>query len=54
MLSTELEVENLSQVFWTDSRIVLGYLNNDVKRFHMFVANRVQLIREMTDRSAWR
>ena len=32
--------------YWTDSKIVLSYLNNDVKRFHIFVANRLQQIKD--------
>lgn len=54
MLSTEIDINDCQQIYWTDSRIVLGYINNDVKRFHMFVANRVQLIRDYTDHKSWR
>ena len=39
--------------FWTDSKIVLGYVNNEAKRFHVFVANRVQQIRDVTDPGSW-
>ncbi len=37
----ELEIENLQVYNWTDSRVVLGYVNNDVKRFYtsQFLAN---------------
>ena len=27
-----------AEYFWTDSSIVLSYINNDAKRFHVFVA----------------
>ena len=40
MLQEELNYANLKQFFWTDSKVVLGYINNDAKRFHTFVANR--------------
>ena len=30
--------------------MVLGYINNETKRFHVFVANRVQLINDHTDK----
>lgn len=39
------------EFFWTDSQVVLGYINNEVRRFHVFVANCVQLIREKNDPS---
>ena len=50
----ELNYANLKQFFWTDSKVVLGYINNDAKRFHTFVANRVQIIRSNTDTKKWR
>ena len=53
MLQNELSFEELSEVYWTDSQVVLGYINNDTKRFHVFVANRVQLINDHTDKEQW-
>ena len=41
------------EYFWTDSKIVLGYLANDTKRFYMYVANRTQEIKESTDQNQW-
>ena len=51
----ELEFQ-LSPVryFWSDSQVVLGYINNESSVFHVFVANRVQQIREKTSPSDWR
>ena len=40
-------------MFWTDSRVVLGYIANESRRFHIFVANRVQQIQEATDFHQW-
>ena len=61
MLQEELNYANLKQCFLTDSKVVLGYINdakndaiNDAKRFHTFVANRVQIIRSNTDIKKWR
>lgn len=32
--------------FYTDSRVVLGYIYNESRRFHIYVSNRVQRIRQ--------
>ena len=53
LLQNELEYENLQEYFWTDSKVVLGYLNNEARRFHIFVANRVQRIRQSTKPDQW-
>ncbi|XP_033099360.1 uncharacterized protein LOC117103009 [Anneissia japonica] len=45
--------KNLKEHFWTDSKVVLGYIVNDAKRFHTFVANRVQLIRNSSELRQW-
>ena len=54
MLQSELSFKELSEIYWTDSQVVLGYINNDTKRFHLFVANRVQLINDHTDKEEWK
>lgn len=53
-LRRELDINISKEVFWTDSRVVLGYISNDVKRFHVFVANRVQEIQEKSSVKQWR
>ena len=53
MLRKELEYAQMKEVFWTDSKTVLGYINNDARRFHVFVGNRVQEIRERTSPNQW-
>ena len=50
----ELEIPIHETVFWTDSMIVLHYLNNEDKRYQTFVANRVAKILESTQPSQWR
>ena len=52
-LRQELEYKEISEYFWTDSRVVLGYIGNDAKRFHVYVANRVQKIRDATEPQQW-
>ena len=37
---------SIREFYWTDSMVVLGYISNEAKRFKVFVANRIQLIRE--------
>ncbi len=39
--------------FFTDSRIVLGYIHNVSKRFYVYVANRVARIRKSTHPDQW-
>ena len=41
-LREELDLKVDQEFFWTDSRVILGYIKNDYRRFHVFVANRVQ------------
>lgn len=52
-LRRELQYENLREIFWTDSQVVLGYIGNEAKRFHVFVSNRVQKIRDSTSPNQW-
>lgn len=39
--------------FYTDSRVVLGYIHNMTRRFYMYVANRVARIRKSTSPDQW-
>ena len=48
MLGEELDVHVDDEIFWTDSQVVLGYINSDVRWFKVFVANRVQQILDHT------
>ena len=50
----ELEYRIDEDFYWTDSKVVLGYLNDESKRFHVYVANRVQEIQDCTDKKQWR
>ena len=40
MIREEIDVHINDEIFWTDSQVVLGYINSDVQRFKIFVANR--------------
>lgn len=50
----ELEIPIQRIVFWTDSMVVLQYINNESKRFQTFVANRLAVIHELSNPSMWR
>ncbi|KAL3966417.1 Rho-associated protein kinase 2 [Sarotherodon galilaeus] len=54
MLKKELEMEISEERYWTDSKVVLGYLSNEARRFHVFVANRVERIKQSTESTQWR
>ena len=49
MLRQELEYAPMKEICWT----VLGYINNDTRRFHVFDGNRVQEIREQSSPNQW-
>jgi len=53
-LCQELEYHIDQEYFWTDSRVVLGYISNESRRFHVFVAKRVQEIQENTSVDQWK
>ncbi|XP_039904599.1 uncharacterized protein LOC120744346 [Simochromis diagramma] len=53
VIKRELDIQNLQEYYWTDSQVVLAYINNDAKRFHTFVANRIQRIRQSTSPGKW-
>ena len=52
VLLKELEFDQIKETYWTDSKAVLGYINS-ARRFHVFVGNRVQEIRERTSPAQW-
>ena len=41
-LKKELQVDCFSKKFWSDSKVALGYIRNNAKKFKIFVANRIQ------------
>ena len=54
MIARELDEPVESKLYWTDSTTVLNYIRNEKKRFHVFVANRAQTIRDATNPLQWR
>ena len=53
VLQSELDYENLQSVYYTDSEVVIGYISNEAHRFHVYVGNRVQHIRDRSDPEQW-
>jgi hypothetical protein len=54
LIRQELEWELEDSIFWTDSTIVLWYLQNEGKRFQTYVANRIAKILDHTKTIQWR
>ena len=54
VLRRELDLPISGEFFWTDSQVVLSYLSNESKRFHLYVANRVQFIHDQTSIEQWK
>ena len=52
-LNEELDLE-FKEFFWTDSKVVLGYIANESRKFHVFVANRIERIKESSTTDQWR
>ena len=53
MLKNELDIHVDDEIFLTHSKVVLGYINSYARQFKVFVANRVQQIRDHTRPKQW-
>ncbi len=53
LITKELDLELNAVKFYTDSKIVLGYIQNTSQRFYVYVANRVAQIRSSTKPEQW-
>ena len=53
LIKKELEMEEFMEYFWTDGKVVLGYIVNDSRSFKTFVANRVKAIQEYRRPNQW-
>ena len=49
----KIDVHINDEIFWTDCQVVLCYINSDAQCFKIFVANRVQQIRDQTNVRQW-
>lgn len=53
LIKAELDLAIDHVVFWTDSLTVLQCIKNDTRRFHRFVATRLDEIHEHTTSDQW-
>ncbi|XP_071133064.1 uncharacterized protein [Mytilus edulis] len=52
-LKEHLKLDSTCFHFYTDSKVVLGYLTNETRRFYVYVSNRVNRIRTSSSPSQW-
>ncbi|KAK0139045.1 hypothetical protein N1851_024400 [Merluccius polli] len=53
LISSEIDMELEDTIFYSDSKVVLGYISNDTRRFYVYVSNRVQRIRSYSHPEQW-
>ncbi|XP_062604473.1 uncharacterized protein LOC134266274 [Saccostrea cucullata] len=53
MLSKELDLPLEDIRYYSDSKVVLGYLSNERRRFYVYVCNRVSRIRKSSSQHQW-
>lgn len=53
-LGEDVEEKPDTITFHTDSTTILRYILNEQTRFHVFVANRLQVIRDLSESTQWR
>ncbi len=53
LVQRELPIKLDAVTYWTDSAVVLQYIKNAEKRFHMSVANRVATVLDQTSPMQW-
>lgn len=50
----EIDIKLDAVRYFSDSKVVLGYIHNERRRFYVFVSNRVQRIRQVSQPNQWR
>lgn len=53
LITTEANLEIQKAEFYTDSKVVLGYIHNETRHFYVYVNNRVLRIRRSTRPEQW-
>ncbi|KAI4896990.1 hypothetical protein NFI96_001373, partial [Prochilodus magdalenae] len=54
MIVDEMDTIFDAVTFYSDSKVVLGYIHNESRRFYVYVSNRVQRIRRSTSPQQWK
>lgn len=53
IIENQLKIELKTMHFYSDSKVVLGYIQNERRRFYVYVENRIDKIRSVTKPSQW-
>ena len=53
-LKKGLKIDCFCETYWSDSKVVLGYIRKNAKKFKIFVANRIQKIQEHSEVEQWK
>ena len=53
LFKEEFNLGEVNHYFWTDSKVVLGYIRNNTRRFKTFLANRIYQIKSNTNVEQW-
>ena len=51
---TELRITIDEVTYYTDSKVALSYIQNESRRFYVYVTNRIQIIRGLSDPTQWK
>lgn len=49
----EIDMEINEITFYTNSRVILGYIRKESRRFYVCVANRVQTLQKISNPKQW-
>ena len=53
LIIEELDLDLQTVAFYSDSRVVLGYISNESRQFYVYVSNRVERIRKSSSPEQW-
>ena len=53
LITDELDLKPETIAYYSDSRVVLGYITNESKRFYVYVSNRVERTRKSSTPEQW-
>lgn len=53
-ITSEIDIPLYGITYFTDSKVVLGYIYNETRRFYVYVSNRVLRIRKSSHPNQWK